>query len=223
MTTAQHLRELLGKSLKASLGLFLFSFGVHLTVKADIGLAPWDVFAMGLSNHLPFTFGQATIMISVIIVIIDILMREQIGLGTILDAIIVGIGLDIFEILDFVPSSPNYFVSIIYIIAGLFIMAYSQYLYMSACISCGPRDTFLVGVGKRLKKLPIGAVSVIEAVVVLVIGAILGGPVGPGTVLTTVGTGIAMQIVFRILKFEPRKLVHEGIVGTVKRFTKKEV
>ena len=92
MTTAQHIRELLGKSLKASLGLFLYSFGVHLTVKASIGLAPWDVFAMGLSNHLPLTFGQATIMISVLIVIIDILLKEQIGLGTILDAIIVGVG-----------------------------------------------------------------------------------------------------------------------------------
>ena len=75
MTTAQNLRELLGKSLKASLGLFLYSFGVHLTVKADIGLAPWDVFAMGLSNHMPLTFGQATIMISIIIVIVDILMK----------------------------------------------------------------------------------------------------------------------------------------------------
>ena len=96
MTTAQHLRELLCKSLKASLGLLIFSLGVHLTVKADIGLAPWDVFAMGLSNHLPLTFGQATMMISIIIVIVDILLKEQIGLGTILDAIIVGIGIDLF-------------------------------------------------------------------------------------------------------------------------------
>ena len=220
MTTAQNLRELLGKSLKASLGLFLYSFGVHLTVKADIGLAPWDVFAMGLSNHIPFTFGQATMMISIIIVIIDLLLREEIGLGTILDAIIVGVGLDLFEILNFVPTAPNYFVSVLYIVIGLFIMAYSQYLYMSACIACGPRDTFLVGIGKRLKKLPIGAVSVIEAIVVLVIGWLLGGPVGPGTVLTTGCTGIAMQIVFRILKFEPRNLVHEGILGTVRRFKK---
>lgn len=220
MTTAQHLRELLGKSLKASLGLLIFSLGVHLTVKADIGLAPWDVFAMGLSNHLPLTFGQATMMISIIIVIVDILLKEQIGLGTILDAIIVGIGIDLFEALNFIPDSPNYFISVIYIIIGLFIMAYSQYLYMSACISCGPRDTFLVGVGKRLKKLPIGAVSIIEAIVVLVIGWLLGGPVGPGTVLTTGCTGIAMQIVFRIFKFEPRNLVHEGILGTVRRFKK---
>lgn len=220
MTTAQHAMELLGKSLRASLGLFLYSFGVHLTVRADIGLAPWDVFAMGLSNHLPLTFGQATIMISIIIVIIDILMHEQIGLGTILDAIIVGVGLDLFELLNFIPAAPNYFVSIIYIVIGLFIMAYSQYLYMTACISCGPRDTFLVGVGKRLKKLPIGVVNIIEAIVVLIIGALLGGPVGPGTVLTTGCNGIAMQIVFRILKFEPRDLVHEGILGTVRRFKK---
>lgn len=220
MTTLQHLRELVGKSLKASLGLFLYSFGVHLTVKANIGLAPWDVFAMGLSNHIPLTFGQATILISVIIVIVDILLKEQIGLGTILDAIIVGVGLDLFELLDFVPIAPNYFISILYIIIGLFIMAYSQYLYMSACIACGPRDTFLVGIGKRLRKLPIGVVSIIEAIVVLVIGALLGGPIGPGTVLTTGCAGIAMQIVFRLLKFEPRNLVHEGILGTMRRFKK---
>ena len=220
MTTLQHIRELFGKSLKASLGLFLYSFGVHLTVKADIGLAPWDVFAMGLSNHLPLTFGQATIMVSIIIVIIDILLKEQIGLGTILDAIIVGVGLDLFEALNFIPISPNYVISILYIIVGLFIMAYSQYLYMSACISCGPRDTFLVGVGKRLRKLPIGVVNIIEAIVVLSIGWLLGGPVGPGTVLTAGCTGLVLQIVCRILKFEPRNLKHEGIFDTVKRFAK---
>ena len=218
MTTAQHLRELGGKSLKASLGLFLYSFGVHLTVQADIGLAPWNVFAMGLSNHLPLTFGQATILISIIIVIIDILMKEQIGLGTILDAIIVGVGLDLFDMLRLVPFAKNILISIIYIIIGLFVMAYSQYLYMSACISCGPRDTFLVGVGKRLKKLPIGIVNIIEAIVVLIIGWLLGGPVGIGTVLTAGCTGLVLQIVCRILKFEPRDLKHEGILATVKRF-----
>ena len=220
MTTLQHIRELSGKSLKASLGLFLYSFGVHLTVKADIGLAPWDVFAVGLSIHIPLTFGQATILISIIIVIVDILLKEQIGLGTILDAIIVGVGLDLFEFLNFIPIAKNYFISVLYIVIGLFIMAYSQYLYMSACISCGPRDTFLVGVGKRLKRLPIGVVNIIEAIVVLSIGWLLGGPVGPGTVLTAGCTGLVLQIVCRILKFEPRNLKHEGIFATIKRFRK---
>ena len=77
------------RSLLASAGLILFAFGFYMQLAANIGLSPWTALNQGLSLHLPITFGQASILVSVVIIISDLLMKEAIGLGTILDALLV--------------------------------------------------------------------------------------------------------------------------------------
>lgn len=207
--------ETLKKTWQATIGLLVFAFGVYLTVQANIGLAPWDMFAMGLSYHLPITFGQASIFISILFLIIDLFFREKIGLGMILDSLLVGAAFDRYDFWQLIPAANNIFTGLIYMTAGLFIMAFSQYLYMDTGLGCGPRDTFLVAVGKRLRKIPIGAVSIGIMVAVLITGRLLGGPVGIGTAYSVFGTGIIMQIVFHIIKFEPRDVVHESLMESV--------
>ena len=91
---------------------------------------------------------------------------------------------------------------------------------MSGCQGCGPRDAFFVGVGKRLPKVPIGAVQIIVQIAVLVIGYFLGGPVGIGTIIATFGIGTAMQIVYSIIKFEPRDIVHKDFFEILRLFVK---
>ena len=81
---------LLRRSLLASAGLAVFALGNFLTVKANIGQAPWNVFNLGLTNHLPLTYGQVSIIVSFLVVAADLLLREPIGLGTLLDAVLVG-------------------------------------------------------------------------------------------------------------------------------------
>jgi len=92
-----------------------------------------------------------------------------------------------------------------------------MWIYMSAEQCCGPRDSLLVGLGKRLPKVPIGIVEIILWSVVLLAGYLLGGAVGIGTLLSTFGAGLVMQLVYTIIKFEPRKLKHKGIKETIKR------
>ena len=223
MTLLQNIRELSFKSLRAAFGLMLYSLSVYIMVQADIGLAPWDVFSMGLSLHLPVTFGQASILISVVIIAVDLIMKEEIGIGTFLDAVIVGVCIDFYTALGFVPHSSSMVLSVIMVVVSLFINAYALYFYMSARISCGPRDTFLVALGKRLRRIPIGAVSVFISLSVVVLGWLLGGSVGIGTVIASFGIGTAMQIVFKLCKFDPRSVKHEGIQGTINRFKKAKV
>lgn len=202
----------LKKTLQATIGLLIFAFGVYLTVQANIGLAPWDTFAMGLSYHLPITFGQASIVISVLFVIIDLLFREKIGLGMILDSLLVGAAFDLYNSQQLIPAANNITIGLLYMTIGLFIMAFAQYLYMGAALGCGPRDTFLVAIGKRLRRVPIGAVSIGIMITVLILGWLFGGPVGIGTAYSVFGTGIIMQIVFHIMKFEPRDVVHDSLI-----------
>lgn len=100
--------------------------------------------------------------------------------------------------------------------AGLFIMAFGQYIYMKEGLGCGPRDSLVVGIGRRMPRVPIGAVEIGVLSLALLGGWLLGGPVGIGTILSTFGVGIAMQIVFRLLRFEPRSVTHEHMLQTMK-------
>jgi len=211
-----NLKHLLTDWLRIVFGLLIFSLGVHLTIRANLGLAPWDCLGMGLSLHTPLNYGLAMTSICVIILLIDILMKEKIGFGTIIDALLTGNFIQMFNDIDPFPETTGVFAGIMIIIAGLALMAVGQFFYMSSAQCCGPRDALLVGLGKRLHRLPIGVVQIILWGVVLLIGWLIGGPVGIGTVVSTFGSGIVMQIIYSIIKFEPRNIEHRSVVDVVK-------
>ena len=200
-------------SVMAVLGLMLFGFGVHLTIQANIGVAPWDTFNLGVSKTFGILYGTASVIVSFTIIAIDLLLRERIGIGTVLDAIVVGKTVDLLNFIDIIPSiEGNMPVSIAMMITGLFIMGLAQVVYMKAGLCCGPRDSLMLAINRRLKKLPVGAVSVLMMVVVLFAGWRLGGPIGIGTIICTFGIGAFMQLAFTVTRFEPKNVKHTGFV-----------
>ena len=214
-TLRQFLLNRLWRMALATAGLVFFSFGLYLQLVADVGLAPWQALNEGLFLHLPITFGQASILISLVVVAADLLLREPIGMGTILDALVVGWATDFFLWLDPVEKPGSFLMAVVLLLLGTVAACVGQYIYMKAALSCGPRDALLVAVGKRLPKIPIGTVNILMTAVVLAAGWALGGTVGVGTVITLFGTGIIMDLVFKVLRFEPRSVVHEGLVQTL--------
>ena len=102
------------------------------------------------------------------------------------------------------------------VIVGLFIMGYGQYFYMSAGQSCGPRDSLLIALGKRFPNTPIGVVQTCMIGVALLIGWLLGGPVGIGTIISVFGLGTALQIVCKLMHFEPRTVEHRNVAEATK-------
>lgn len=200
-------------SVMAVLGLMLFGFGVHLTIQANIGVAPWDTFNLGVSKTFGILYGTASVIVSFTIIAIDLLLRERIGIGTVLDAIVVGKTVDLLNFIDIIPSiEGNMPVSIAMMITGLFIMGLAQVVYMKAGLCCGPRDSLMLAINRRLKKLPVGAVSVLMMVIVLFAGWRLGGPIGIGTIICTFGIGAFMQLAFTVTRFEPKNVKHTGFV-----------
>ena len=149
-TTNNTRLNIIRNSFKAAFGLFTFGFGVYLTIQANIGVGPWDVFNLGLSDTFGIKFGTGSIIISLIILAIDVFLREPIGIGMFLDAFVVGKTVDLFNWMDLVKPQENPLVGIVMMLAGLFIMGYAQYLYMDAALGCGPRDTLLVALAKRM-------------------------------------------------------------------------
>lgn len=197
-------------------GLLIFALGVHLTIRADLGLAPWDCFGMGIAKQTPLNYGLSMTVMGILILMIDVWMHEKIGFGTILDALLTGNFVQVFNDLDTLPKTSSVLTGSLTILAGLSLMSVGQYFYMSSAQCCGPRDTLLVGLGKRLRRFPIGAVQFGLLSAVLLFGWMLGGPVGIGTIVSTFGAGIVMQIVFNIIGFEPRTIQHLSIFEAVR-------
>ena len=206
----------LGRCLFATFGLLIFAVGSYFQIQANYGMSPWSSLNLGLSLNFPITYGTASILVSAIIIMVDILMHEPIGLGTILNAIVIGVGSDICIAFGFVPVQTELIGQTAVLLIGIAITAVGQFLYMSAGLSCGPRDSLLVGLGKRFPKVTIGTVNIVLLAVVFVGCLFLGSPVGLGTVISVFGTGMIMDIVFKILRFNPKAIVHEDLPGTLR-------
>ncbi len=204
--------------LLAALSLFVNGFGIYLTIQANIGASPWDVLNLGLSKSLGVLYGTASIAVSLTILLIDVLLREPIGIAMFIDAVVVGKAVDFFNWTGLVPPCRSLFAAIPVLIAGLFIIAYTQYTYMYASLGCGPRDTLLVGLAKRVRRVPIGAVSIALLGTATLVGWLLGGPVGVGTILCAFGTGPIMQLAFRSVRFDATAIRHQRLRESARVF-----
>ena len=151
-------------------------------------------------------------IIAVTILIIDVLLKERIGFGTVIDALLTGNFVQMFNSADPLPPNENIWIGIAVMLAGFVFMALGMWIYMSAEQCCGPRDALLVGLGKRMRILPIGLVEILLLAAVLLAGWLLGGPVGIGTLLGTFGTGLVMVVIYSIIHFEPRDLKHKDVI-----------
>ncbi|MBQ3277204.1 MAG: hypothetical protein IJH47_09165 [Oscillospiraceae bacterium] len=197
------------------LGLLVFSLGIHLTIFANIGLLSWDCLGMGISLHTPLNYGLSMTAIGVTVLIVDLLLRERIGFGTVIDALLTGNFVQMFNDLNPFPLNENFWLGIVILLAGLVVAALGMWIYMAAGQCCGPRDALLVGLGKRVPKMPIGLVEILIFGGVLLIGWLLGGPVGIGTLIGTFGIGFAIQLVFSLVGFEPRNVRHRSVRETL--------
>ena len=190
---------------------------VHLTIFANIGLAPWDCLGMGIARHTPLNYGLSMTAMSLLILGIDLLLKEKIGYGTVIDALLTGNFVQMFNDLNPFEENRSVPMGIVLMLAGFVFMALGMYIYMRGEQCCGPRDSLLVRIGKRLPRLPIGIVEILLWAAVLLAGWLLGGPVGIGTLISTFGAGLVMQLVYSLLRFEPRSLRHQDIVTVTKQ------
>ena len=202
----------------AAVSLFVNGFGVYLTIQANIGAGPWDVLNLGLSKSLGILYGTASIAVSLTILAMDIALREPIGIAMFIDSVVVGKAVDFFNWIHAVPPCRSLWTGVPVMVAGLFILAYTQYTYMIASLGCGPRDTLLVGLAKRAKRLPIGAVSVALLSTATLAGWLLGGPVGVGTLICAFATGPIMQLAFRTVRFDATGIRHQRLRDSARVF-----
>lgn len=159
-------------------GLFLYGIAISMMVKAAVGLSPWDVLAQGISIRTGIPFGYVTIIVSGIVLLLWIPIRERVGIGTALNAVLVGLWADVG--LKVIPDQTELWIRIPLFAAGLLILAIATGMYIGARFGPGPRDGLMTGLHRKLG-VRIWIVRTSLEVVVLTIGWILGGNVGFGT------------------------------------------
>ena len=189
------------------LGLFLYAAGIVLTINANLGLSPWQVFHQGVSNHIGITMGQASIIVGFKFVILDWILVEKLGIGTICNMLFIGIFMDVLMLNNLIPVVNNIFAQFLMLALGMFVIGIGTYFYIGAGLGSGPRDGLMVALTKKLKKSVRFIRNSIE-LTVLVIGYILSGTVGVGTLIMVIGLGYFVQFAFTLFKFDVSKVKH---------------
>lgn len=207
--------------LRLAFGLFLFSLGLVLVMRGNLGYGPWELFQAGLTNYMPITIGQATVLVSVMIVVLVFLLKETIGLGTLANMSLIGIFMDFILAIDIIPLATRSISGICMLIVGLFVVALGSYYYISSGFGAGPRDSLMVAI-RRYTGLSIGVSRGILECSVAILGWLLGGPLGLGTVITAFGLGYCIQIIFKVFSFESTNVKHESLLETLHVHSKRK-
>ncbi len=211
------MKNILFRLLEMTLGLFLTALGIIITIKANIGYAPWEVFHVGLSNTIGLSFGVTTIIVGIVLAVIVTLLGEKMGFGTILSMVMTGMFADIILITNLIPIAENFAIGCIMLIAGLFIISLGTYFYIKTAYGVGPRDNLMV-VLKRKTKIPVGVCRFLVEFLVTAIGWLLGGMVGIGTIISVIAIGFCIQLTFRWLRFDVTAIKHESFSDTITIF-----
>lgn len=180
-------------------GLFLFGFGTALMVVADLGLGPWDVFHQGISVHTSIPIGSVVIITGIAVLVLWIPLRERIGIGTLLNAVLIGVVMDLT--LLWLGTPPSTIIRWLYLVGGVLIVGVGSGYYIGAGLGPGPRDGLMTGLAKR--GWPIGLARFGVELVALIGGWLLGGTIGAGTVLFALGIGPLVHVLLPRLTVRP--------------------
>jgi len=166
-------------------GLALYGLSVSLLVVADLGLDPWDVLHQGIARRTGISIGISTIVISAVVLLLWIPLRQRPGLGTLSNAVLIGVAMDVSLALLPRPGAMAWRVT--FMIVGIVLNGLATGLYIGAGMGPGPRDGLMTGLAARG-----GSIRVVRTAIelsVLAIGFVLGGSVGVGTVAYALSIG----------------------------------
>jgi len=181
-------------------GLALFGVGIALIIDADLGAAPWDVFHTGVSDLTGIPVGTVIILTGAALLVLWIPLREQPGLGTVLNAVEIGLVVDL--VLPIVPEPDQLAARLVMMFGGVVVIGVGSALYIGAGLGPGPRDGLMTGIARR--GISVRAARTGIEVFVLAAGVALGGAIGLGTAVFALGIGPLVQLFLPSLTITPR-------------------
>lgn len=196
MPSSLSLRLVPRRLVQLYLGLIVFAFGEVLILEAALGVIPWDVLHQGLVNHFGLTIGQWSIIVGAVVLLLWIPLREKPGLGTVSNVLVIGLFVDLF--LGIVPTPDALWLRILFLVTGVVINGFATAAYIGALLGPGPRDGLMTGLVRRTG----GSVRLVRTaieVVVVIVGFLLGGNLGLGTVAFALLIGPVVHVALPLL------------------------
>lgn len=213
------MKTILLKVIRLFVGLFLYALGIVITINANIGLAPWDVFHQGLGFKFNITMGQASIIVGFLLILFNFIFSQGIGWGTISNMFFIGFFLDIIMRNHWIPVFNNIILQFIMMSIGLFIIGIASVFYLGVGLGSGPRDGLMVGLTQLTgKSVPFIRNSI--EIIVLIMGFFLGGSVGIGTVYMSLSVGFFINLAFKLFNFNVKNVEHRYISQDIKLLLK---
>jgi len=167
-------------------GLMLFGLGEGLLIVSFTGASPWSVLAQGISLKVNLTIGTITLLISIAVLILWIPLGQKPGMGTIFNALIIALMIDLC--IKFVPTPSNYTNQLILAVISVITVGIGGGIYLISNLGAGPRDGLMIGL-QKVTNFPIAGVRATLEITVVSVGWYLGGTVGIGTLLFAFGIG----------------------------------
>jgi uncharacterized membrane protein YczE len=177
--------------------LVLYGWGDLLTVRANIGLGPWDVLHQAVSIHTGLRFGVAVVVVSFAVLVLAALLGERPGIGTALNALIVGSSFDVFDRLGLAPHLHGGASGLALDLFGIAVIGLASALYIGASFGAGPRDSLMLAIVRRGPRISLASWAI--QISALTTGYAFGGSVGIGTVLFALGLGPCIEGAYWVL------------------------
>ena len=184
-------------------GLAFFGFGITLFLRANLGLAPWDIFHKGLSEKFDISIGLVIEGVGLLLLLLWIPLRQRPGVGTILNAIEIGLVVNLTQ--PIIGEPDQLIIRVMMVIAGVIVIGLGSALYIGAGLGSGPRDGLMLGLSKRSiagRQISIRVARTVVEISVMVAGLFLGGSIGIGTLIFMFGIGPLVQLI--LPRFEMR-------------------
>jgi uncharacterized membrane protein YczE len=181
-------------------GLVLFGLGIGLMLQSGLGVPPWDVLHQGLAEQFGLTVGIWSIIVSFVVLLAWLPLRERYGLGTVLNALIIGVIIDLAVFIF--PEPDNVWLDVLMLVGGISVIAVASGMYIGANLGPGPRDGLMTAISRRGPSIRVTRWGI--EIVVLIVGISLGGTFGVGTIAFALLIGPMVQF------FLPRWTIDSG-------------
>jgi len=185
------------------IGFLLYGLSIALAIRANLGTGTWAVLDVAISQRTGLTPGTITVLVGFTVLISALLMREQIGWGTLGNILSIGPWLDLA--LYYIPSvEHNWPLQLLMLLAGILTQGLATAIYIGVDAGAGPRDSLMLAV-KRTTGVSYRLARGMIELTVLALGWLLGGPAGIGTAIHALLVGTAMQWAFKVFHVQPHR------------------
>ena len=193
-------------------GLFIFALAMVFSLQCNLGAASWTVLHDGISRKTPLSIGVATQMVGFLMLGVSWLAGIRPGFGTLCNMLLIGLFLDLILWSDVIPLAESYPLRVLMLLTGIVLLGLASALYIKAGFGAGPRDSFMLAVHRRTR-LRLGKVRWMMEVSAVIVGALLGGAFGIGTIVFAMLIGVSVDFFFNLLNVRVTPAVERKVVS----------